>query len=135
MTAAGQVVQVGVLTMATWTIELLLERGVLYAAGSILAQIVQGATAAAGRSGSASLLCFSKVAVQADIYMWRCKNSRLHTRSLVCEPVTLGCVWQRMRPVVQRCAGMCSEQSQKVITEARRQPWLGRTSGRYYRAP
>ena len=41
--AAGQVVQVGVLTMATWTIELLLERGLLYAAGSILAQIVQGA--------------------------------------------------------------------------------------------
>ena len=44
VTAAGQVIQVGVLTMATWTIELLLERGVLYAAGSILAQIVQGAT-------------------------------------------------------------------------------------------
>ena len=45
MTAAGQVFQVGVLTMATWTIELLLERGVFYAAGSILAQIVQGAPA------------------------------------------------------------------------------------------
>ena len=42
MTAAGQVFQVGVLTMATWTIELLLERGVFYAVGSILAQIVQG---------------------------------------------------------------------------------------------
>ena len=43
VTAAGQVFQVGVLTMATWTIELLLERGVFYAVGSILAQIVQGA--------------------------------------------------------------------------------------------
>ena len=42
MTAAGQVVQLGALTIMTYAVELLLERGVFHALATILAQLCQG---------------------------------------------------------------------------------------------
>ena len=41
--AAGQVIQIGMLTILTYAVELLLERGIVFAVASILAQMIQGA--------------------------------------------------------------------------------------------
>lgn len=40
--AAGSVVQIGALTIATYAVELLLERGFVIAVGSLLYQFLQG---------------------------------------------------------------------------------------------
>ncbi len=41
--AAGSVVQIGALTIATYAVELLLERGFVFAFGTLLYQFLQGA--------------------------------------------------------------------------------------------
>ena len=40
--AAGSVVQIGALTIATYAVELLLERGFVFAVGTLLYQFLQG---------------------------------------------------------------------------------------------
>ena len=50
--AAGSVVQIGALTIATYAVELLLERGFVFAVGTLLYQFLQG-----GSRPDADLLC------------------------------------------------------------------------------
>lgn len=50
--AAGSVVQIGALTIATYAVELLLERGFVFAVGTLLYQFLQG-----GSRPDVNLLC------------------------------------------------------------------------------
>ena len=43
MNASGQIIQLGALSIMTYAVELLLERGLVHAVGTLLAQLFQGA--------------------------------------------------------------------------------------------